>query len=80
MVPCDCSESNGCAVPAPVAEGAEPGTHQRAVDQRRGPEGKKTAFKGAVGDGEIQLLTGKTATSVATPLAVAHFLFPLFNA
>lgn len=80
MLPCDCSESYGCAVPAPVAEGAEPRTHQRAMDQGRGPKGKKTAFKDVARDSEIQLLTGKTATSVATPLAVAHFQFPLFNA
>lgn len=67
-------------MPAPVAEGAEPRTHQRAVDQRRGPEGKKPAFQDAARDSEIQLLAGKTATSVATPLALAHFQFPLFNA
>lgn len=73
MLPCAYSESYGRAVPAPVAEGVEPRTHQRAVDQRGGPKGKKRAFKDVGRNGEIQILTGKTATSVATPLAVAHF-------
>lgn len=60
-------------MPAPVAEGVEPRTHQRAMDQRGGPKGKKRAFKDVARNGEIQILTGKTATSVATPSAVAHF-------
>lgn len=73
MFPCDHSESYRRAVPAPVAEGVEPRTHQRAMDQRGGPKGKKRGFQGVARNGEIQILTGKTATSVATPLAVAHF-------
>lgn len=73
MLLCDYSESYGCAVPAPVAEGVEPRTHQRAMDQRGGPKGKKSAFKDVSRNCEIQILTGKTATSVATLLAVAHF-------
>lgn len=40
----DSPESHRCAVPAQVAEGSQPRTHQRPVDQRGGPEGKKESF------------------------------------
>ena len=38
-------ESYRCAVPTQVAESSKPRTHQRPMDQRGRPEGKKTAFK-----------------------------------